>query len=73
MTIYEIRVQGRLSPQRFRRFENLTVDQADGGMVLTGSFPDQSALFGLLNWLHDLGIALISVKRLAGTSDFFDN
>jgi hypothetical protein len=26
--------------------------------------PDQSALFGLLNWLHNLGAVLVSVQRL---------
>jgi hypothetical protein len=75
MTTYEIRVQGHLSPQRFRGFENLTVNhQPDGETVLTGSLPDQSALLGLLNWLHDLGISLISARRLEETANcFFDN
>jgi hypothetical protein len=65
MMTYEIYVQGHLSPQRFRRFEGLTVGHKPSGeTVLIGSFPDQSALLGLLNWLHDLGAVLISVKRL---------
>jgi hypothetical protein len=73
MTTYEIRVQGHLSPQRLRGFENLTVNhQPAGETVLTGHFPDQSALIGLLNWLHDLGVTLISVKRLE-SANFFDN
>lgn len=64
MTTYEIRVQGYLSPQRLR-FEGLTVShQPSGETVLVGPFPDQSALFGLLNWLQDLGISLTSVRRL---------
>lgn len=69
MTIYEIRVQGHLSPQRFSGFENLTANQADGETVLAGPFPDQSALLGLLNWLHDLGAVLVSVRQLEGTRD----
>ena len=69
MTTYEICVQGHLSPQRFRRFEGLTVSHKPSGeTVLIGSFPDQSALFGLLNWLHDLGIVLVAVKRLGRSS-----
>jgi hypothetical protein len=41
MTPYEIRVQGHLSPQRFRGFEGLTVHhQPNGETVLFGSFPD---------------------------------
>ena len=71
-TVYEIVIKGQLASHRLRQFEGLTVThQPSGETVLVGSFPDQSALFGLLNWLHDLGIALMSVKRLAGTSDFF--
>ena len=74
MTTYEIRVQGHLSPQRLSGFEGLTVShQPDGEAVLTGPFPDQSALLGLLNWLHDLGVMLISVRRLEGPVHFFDN
>jgi len=65
MTTYEIRVQGHLSPQRLRGFEGLTVShQPNGETILTGVFPDQSALLGLLNWLHDLGIVLVAVERL---------
>lgn len=74
MTIYEIRVQDHLSPQRFCRFENLTVNHQPGGeTVLSGHFPDQPALFGLLNWLHDLGVTSVSVKRMERTANFFDN
>jgi hypothetical protein len=70
MTTYEIRVQGHLSPQRFRGFEGLTVNhQPSGETVLAGPLPDQAALFGLLNWLHNLGVVLISVRRLEGTDN----
>lgn len=70
MTTYEIRVQGHLSPQRFRGFEDITVNHRPGGeTVLTGHFPDQSALLGLLNWLHDLGAVLISLRQLEKTHD----
>lgn len=65
MTTYEIRVQDHLSPQRFRGFEGLKVShQPSGETTIAGSFPDQSALFGMLNQLHDLGVVLISARRL---------
>ncbi|MBN1811328.1 MAG: hypothetical protein JXA14_05800 [Anaerolineae bacterium] len=70
MTAYEIRVQGHLSPQRFRGFEDLTAShQPNGETILVGLFPDQSALLGLLNWLHNLGAVLVSVRRLEETHD----
>ena len=75
MTIFEICVQGHLSPPRFRGFADIAVNHhPDGDTVLTGPFPDQSALFGLLNWLHDLGAVLVSVRQLKGPHDhIFDN
>jgi hypothetical protein len=64
-TFYESVIQDHLTPRRFRQFENLTVTHnPNGETVLTGLIPDQSALLGLLNWLHDLGAVLISVRRL---------
>jgi hypothetical protein len=72
--VYEIVVKGHLAPHRLRQFEDLMVThQPSGETVLAGSFPDQSALLGLLNWLHDLGVMLISVRRLEGPVHFFDN
>ena len=65
---YEIVIQGHLTLHRFRQFENLTVIyDASGETVLTYPIPDQSALLGLLNWLYDLGVVLISIRRLKET------
>jgi hypothetical protein len=65
--VYEIRTQGHLAPHRLRGFDGLTVThQTNGETVLVGPISDQSALYGLLNWLHDLGAPLVSVRRLKG-------
>jgi hypothetical protein len=40
---------------------------ANGETTIEGLIPDQAALFGLLNWLYDLGIPLVSVNRLGCT------
>jgi hypothetical protein len=59
-------MEGHLSQCRFRKLEGLTITlQPNGEMVLAGPMPDQSALFGLLNWLHNLGAPLVSVGRLS--------
>jgi hypothetical protein len=64
-TVYEIVIKGHLAPHRLQQFEGLEVThQSSGETLITGPVPDQSALLGLLNWLHDLGTVLISVKRL---------
>lgn len=63
--IYEIKVRGHLDPHRLRWLENLTVDlRPNGETVLVGPIQDQSALHGLLSWLHDIGMPLIAVKRI---------
>jgi hypothetical protein len=63
--VYEIVIEGHLAPHRVQQFEGLEVThQSNGETSITGPIPDQSALLGLLNWLHDLGAVLVSVRRL---------
>jgi len=63
--IYEIRVEGHLDHQWTDWFEGLTITlEEDGEMLLTGPLVDQSALFGLLKKVRDLGMPLISVNRV---------
>ena len=65
---YAIRIQGHLTTRRLRHFEGMTVrKQAGGDTLIVGCFRDQSALFGLLNWLQGLNVPLVSVQRLLGT------
>jgi hypothetical protein len=62
---YEIRIRGHLAPHRLGCFESFVIRrQPDGDTVLVGSVRDQSALYGLLSWLQDLGVTLVSVQRL---------
>jgi len=65
--IYEIRVEGHLEQRRLSAFDQLQVTHlASGETALTGPLADQAALYGLLNWLRDLGIPLVSVNHLGG-------
>jgi hypothetical protein len=62
---YEIRFQGHLGPGRARMFAGLEMVREPGGeTVLTGPVSDQTALHGILNRIRDLGVPLLSVKRL---------
>jgi len=64
--VYEIRIQGHLAPRRLRWFDGLIVrHEPTGETVIVGPVRDQSALYGLLNWLHNIGAVLLSVGRLA--------
>ena len=65
--VCEIRVQGHPAPHRFRRFEGLTPSHLrNGETVLVGPVRDQAALHGLLCWLQNIGVALLSVRRMEG-------
>jgi len=62
---YAIRVKGHLSSQWAGWFDGMTIEnQPDGDAVLFGVLPDQSALYGVLRQVHDLGLTLISVQRI---------
>jgi len=64
-TDYEIHVEGHLTDRWSDWFEGLaTRSEPDGTTILYGSIADQAALFGLLNKLHALNLALISVKMI---------
>ena len=63
--IYQIRVEGQLTPDWSEWFSGLTVSSAeDGDTVLTGALADQAELFGILRQIRDLGLTLVSVLRL---------
>jgi hypothetical protein len=65
----EIRVRGQIDPHWTAWFEGLRIDHTERGeTVLTGQVTDQSALYGLLSRLRDLGLPLISVSS-AGVDD----
>jgi len=67
---YEIRVLGRIDPQRKDWFGGLdfsSFPSQDGLTVtiLTGTLADQAALFGVMNRIRDLGLRLISVSQIS--------
>jgi len=59
----EIQVKGQIDEHWSDWFEGLTVTHTDQDeTVLTGLVVDQSALYGLLAKLRDLGLPLLSVN-----------
>jgi hypothetical protein len=62
---YEIRIKGHLDKSWADWFNGLAIIHEDNGdTLLSGSLPDQAALYGVLNRLRDLGIQLISVNLI---------
>jgi hypothetical protein len=61
---YEIRVDGVLDSRWAAWFEGLELRTEDGETVISGLLADQAALHGVLTKVRDLGLCLISVRRL---------
>jgi hypothetical protein len=61
---YEIRLEGTLDERWTAWFEGLQVTTEGSQTVISGPLPDQPALHGVLIKVRDLGLCLISVRRL---------
>ncbi len=59
-TRYVIQIRGALDPAWSHWFDDMTVTSADDGTtVLRGLVHDQTALYGIIGRLRDLGLALV--------------
>jgi hypothetical protein len=63
--VYQIRVEGNLDKKWSDWFDGFTITpQANDETLLAGPVADQAALHGLLAKIRDLGLPLLSVKRV---------
>jgi hypothetical protein len=60
---YEFRIRGRLGETTLGAFQGLHARVEGGVTVLGGALPDQSALYGVLAQLEQLGLELLGVDR----------
>lgn len=61
---YAIRIQGHLHQRWMSWFDGMTVTNLESNEVLIeGLVQDQSALVGIINQIHALNLALISINR----------
>ena len=66
---YVIRVNGILDSRWAAWFDGLQVIGEGEETLISGLLADQPALHGLLTKIRDLGLCLISVRRLDTTQD----
>lgn len=63
--VYHFRVKGVLDGKWSEWFEGMKVQpQPNGETLLAGPVADQAALHGLLHKIRDMGLPLLSVKRV---------
>lgn len=67
--LYEIVIGGYIHDTWFEGFT--IIKQPDFTTMLRGQIIDQSALFGVLRTINDLGVELISVNRTEGNITVF--
>ena len=59
-----IRIQGHLDPSWQQWLEDLQIVHEEGGTSrLSGTLPDQAALYGVLQKLDRLSLTLLSLER----------
>ena len=64
--VYQITVKGHLDSQWSAWFDNMTIsNEANGEAVLCGPLADQSALYGVLAKMRNLGLPLLAVTTVA--------
>ena len=67
--VYRVRIQGILDKNWSDYYGGMTIEHEGDPKqhaltILMGKLPDQSALIGVLNSLHDIGYPIISVEYL---------
>ncbi len=67
---YRIEVLGRLGEHRLPCFDGLATTCDGEVTTLVGPVADQAALRGLLCWLWNLNLTLLSVQRLDGDARY---
>jgi hypothetical protein len=61
---YEIRIRGLLGDTLLGAFPGLQAEVQEGVTVLAGWLPDQSALYGVLAQIEQLGLELLGLRSV---------
>jgi hypothetical protein len=61
---YRIRIDGALDPKWILWFDGVDLRVEGDQTFFSGWMPDMAALYGVIDRMRDLGLALLSVERL---------
>jgi hypothetical protein len=64
---YKLRIHGPIGPTIMQAFPTLAATRSGQDTLLTGSLPDQSALYGVVNQLEALGLQLPKIRPSMGS------
>jgi len=67
-TMYEFRVDGRLTDQAREAFCDMRIEEAPAGAILYGEVIDESHLLGILAQCRTLGLVVVSAQRVSSTA-----
>ena len=65
---YAIRIRGTIRTPLAGPLERMSVERVGDESLIVGEVADQAALQGVLRWLWDLGIEIVSFNPLDGRS-----
>jgi hypothetical protein len=63
---YRIIIRGAIGQPLVGPLEGMSVEAAGEESVLVGDIVDQAQLQGVISWLSDLGIEIVSINPLGG-------
>ena len=66
---YEFRVSGLVSARTRSAFPDMTVVDAPAETIILGDVLDESHLHGVLAVIQDLGLHVVSVNQVPGSSE----
>jgi len=66
---YEVVFRGTISQPLAGPLEGMTVEVVGDDSVLAGDIVDQAQLQGVISWLSDLGIEIVSINPQGGPAD----
>lgn len=64
-TVYEFRVDGRLTDQAREAFCDMRIEEMPSGAMLCGDVIDESHLLGIMAQCRTLGLVVVSAHRVS--------